>query len=195
MLDLIVWDQTNAGPGSPYRSQHELIGVFRVGQEQRHHKSESQSVGRNRSNVWTYPDPKTTGKSRVAAPAAYPTSIPVALIADALLDCTAKGEIVVDQFAGSGATILAAEKVGRIAHALEREARFVDVAIQRWQRMTNREAMLAGDGRSFATIAESRASPEVAPRRLNAVSDAETTAKGDFDGDSEAAAEREGGHA
>ena len=116
----------------------------------------------------------------MAAPAADPTSKPVALVADALGDCTAKGEIVLDPFAGSGATILAAEKVARLAYALEREARFVDVAIQRWRLMTKREAMLAGDGRGFATIAESRASRQVAPRRLNAVGDADTTANGEF---------------
>jgi DNA modification methylase len=194
MLSLVAWNKTNAGPGSPYRSQHELIGVFRVGRHLRRNNIAWRRFGRNRSDVWTYPDPKTTGKTRVAAPATDPTPIPVALVADALLDCTAKREIVLDPFAGSGATILAAEKVVRIAYALEREARLIDVAIQRWQRMTKREVTLACDGRDYAALAEFRGSRQVAPRRLNAVDDADTAANVVFGRDSEVAAEREGGH-
>jgi DNA modification methylase len=176
MLNLVVWNKTNASPGSPYRSQHELIGVFRLGREPRQDNTELRHFGRNRSDVWTYPAPRTVGKNRAAAPAAGPAHIPVALVADALLDCAAKGEVVLDPVAGSGATIIATEKVARVAYGLEREARFVDVAIQRWQRITNREATLAGDGRSFATIVESRASPEVAPSQLKAVGDAKSLA-------------------
>ena len=133
MLNLVVWDKTSAGPGSPYRSQHEPIGVFRVGREPGQNNAEfearrSQSVGR-----LDLSGPQDDGQEPSAAPAADPARQPVALVADALLDCTAKGEIVLDPFAGSGATILAAEKVARRAYALEREARFVDVAIQRWR--------------------------------------------------------------
>lgn len=198
MLNLVVWNKTNAGQGSPYQSQHEPIGVFRVGRRPQQSNAELSRFGRNRSDVWTYPHTKTTGKNRGAAPAAEPTSRPIALVADALLDCTAKGEIVLDQFAGSGATILAAEKVGAVARSLEREPRFVDVAIQRWQRMTKREATLTGDGNSFTTIAESRAGPLVAPHRLNAVGDdlavADTTGRGEVGRNSEAATDTEGGH-
>jgi DNA modification methylase len=189
MLNLVVWDKTSAGPGSPYRSQHELIGVFRVGRQRSEINTESRLVRSNRSDVWAYPGPKTTGKNRLAAPA---VAKPIALIADALLDSTAKGEIVLDLFAGSGATILAAEKIARTAYALEGDAGLVDVAIQRWQRMTKREATLAGDGRAFAAIAQSRASPTVASRRSNAVEDLDTTANGEFDQDSEVV--DEGGH-
>ena len=192
MLNLVVWNKTSAGSGSPYRSQHEPIGVFQVGRKPDRNDAVSRRAGRDRSDVWTYPAPETTGKNPVEAAAADPIRIPVALIADALGDCTAKGEIVLDPFAGSGATILAAEKVARLAYALEREGRFVDVAIQRWRQMTKREAMLAGDGRGFATIAESRASQQVAPRRLNAVGD--TTANGEFGRESEVAADTEGRH-
>ncbi len=134
-------------------------------------------------------------KNRLAAPAAGRTDIPVALVADALIDCTAKGEVVLDLFAGSGATVLAAEKVGRIAYALEGEARLVDVAIQRWQRMTKREAMLAGDGRSFAAIAEFRATSQIAPDRLSAVGGADTTANAEVGEDLEIAADMEGARA
>jgi ParB-like chromosome segregation protein Spo0J len=192
-LSLVVWDKMSAGPGSPYRAQHELIGVFRVGRELGHNNAESRRVGRHRSDIWTYPAPRTTGKNRTA-PAADLARLPVALVADALLDCTAKGEIMLDLFAGSGATILAAEKVARRAYALEPEARFIDVAIQRWQQATKREAILADEGRGFATVAQSRASPKVAPRQLNVVGVAKTRANGEFDRESEVAADVEGGH-
>jgi predicted house-cleaning NTP pyrophosphatase (Maf/HAM1 superfamily) len=126
------------------------------------------------------------------AMAADPTSMPIALIADALLDCIAKGETVLDPFAGSGATILAAEKVGAIARGLEQRADCVDVAIERWQRMTGRAATLAGDGRSFATVTESRARLQVASvRHDRAMVDA--TVESESGEDSEGGAEIEGG--
>ena len=112
MLNLVVWNKSNAGQGSFYRSQHELIGVFRVGDEPHRNNVELGRFGRNRSNVWTYAGVNTFGQGRMEALAAHPTVKPVALVADALLDCTARGDVVLDQFAGSGTTILAAEKVG-----------------------------------------------------------------------------------
>ena len=156
MLNLVVWNKTNAGQGSFYRSQHELIGVFRVGAGPHRNNVELGRFGRNRSNVWTYPGVNTFARGRMEALATHPTTKPVALVADALLDSTAKGEVVLDQFAGSGTTILAAEKAGRIAYALELEPRFVDAAIGRWQQMTKLEATLAGDGRTFEEIATAR---------------------------------------
>jgi DNA modification methylase len=157
MLNIVVWVKSNAGQGSFYRSQHEFIGVFRVGEEPHRNNVELGRFGRNRSNVWTYPGANTLGKDRKEALAAHPTAKPVALVADALLDCTARGDVVLDQFAGSGTTILAAEKVGRIAIGIEYEPRYVDVAILRWQRMTKLEAILASDGRSFEEINAARA--------------------------------------
>jgi DNA modification methylase len=156
MLNLVVWNKTNAGQGSFYRSQHELIGVFRVGAQQHQNNVELGRYGRNRSNVWTYPGVNTFGRGRMDALAIHPTVKPVALVADALLDCTSRGDVVVDQFAGVGTTILAAEKVGRVAYAIEYEPRYVDAALGRWQRMTKLEAVLAGDGRTFEEIKEDR---------------------------------------
>ena len=193
MLNLVVWDKSSGSPGWPYRSQHEPIGVFQVGRQPHQNNTELRRFGRHRSDVWTYPVPRAAAKNRVAAPAADPSK-PLALVADALLDGTAKGEIVLDPFAGSGATILAAEKVARMACALEREARFVDVAIQRWRGMTKREPILAGDGRGFAAVAEARASSQVALSCSNAVSDEDTRANREFSQDSEVAADVEGGH-
>ena len=163
-LNIIVWVKSNAGQGSFYRSQHEFIGVFRVGEGPHRNNVELGHFGRNRSNVWTYPGVNTFGKGRKEALAAHPTVKPVALVADALLDCTARGEVALDQFAGSGTTILAAEKVARAAVAIEYEPCYVDVAVLRSQRMTKREAILADDGRSFEDIAHVRSISSEAPQ-------------------------------
>ena len=133
MLNLVVWTKTNAGQGSFYRSQHELIGVFRVGDDSHRNNVELGRFGRNRSNVWTYAGVNSFGRDRMQNLAAHPTVKPVALVADALLDCTARGDVVLDQFLGSGTTLLAAEKIGRVARGIECEPCYVDVAIKRWQ--------------------------------------------------------------
>jgi ParB-like chromosome segregation protein Spo0J len=156
MLNLVVWNKTNGGQGSFYRSQHELIGVFRVGEQPYRNDVELGRFGRNRSNVWTYPGVNSFGSERNAALATHPTVKPVALVADALLDCTGRGDIVLDQFAGSGTLLLAADKVGRVAYAMEYEPRYVDAGILRWQRLTKRDAVLDDDGRTFEEITASR---------------------------------------
>jgi DNA modification methylase len=156
MLNLVVWTKTNAGQGSFYRSQHELIGVFKVGGAKHRNNVELGRFGRNRSNVWHYAGANTFGADRADKLAAHPTVKPTLLIADALLDCTARGDIVLDQFCGSGTTILAAEKVGRVARCIEYEQRYVDVSIMRWQQQTKEEAVLEGDGRTFEQIRRGR---------------------------------------
>jgi DNA modification methylase len=131
MLNLVVWrNKSNAGQGSFYRSQHELIGVFRVGENPHRNNVELGRFGRNRSNVWTYAGVNTFGRGRMEALAVHPTPKPVSLVADALLDCRGRGDVVLDQFAGSGTTILAAEKVGRIGFGVEYEPGYVDVAVK-----------------------------------------------------------------
>lgn len=152
MLNMIVWVKTNAGQGSFYRSQHELIAVFRVAGDQHRNNVELGRFGRNRSNVWTYAGANAFGNNRTENLASHPTVKPIALVSDALLDCTARGDIVLDQFAGSGTTILAADKVGRIARTIEYDPCYIDVAILRWQQQTKLEAVLDGDGRTFAEI-------------------------------------------
>ena len=164
MLNLVVWNKSNAGQGSLYRSQHELIGVFRVGKVAHRNNVELGRFGRNRSNVWNYPGVNTFGRDRMAHLAMHPTVKPVSLVADALLDCTARGDAVLDPFAGSGTLILAAEKVGRKAYAIEVEPRYVDLAIARWQSATNLEATLAGDGRTFEQVGNARGISAVAAR-------------------------------
>jgi DNA modification methylase len=163
MLNLVVWNKSNAGQGSFYRSQYELVGVFRVGGHPHRNNVELGRFGRNRSNVWTYAGVNTFGRGRTEALAAHPTVKPVALVADALLDCTARGDVVLDQFAGSGTTILAAEKVGRVGFGIEYEPGYVEVAVKRWQGSTKLEATLADDGRSFEEISAARSNANDAP--------------------------------
>src|SRR5258708_5281236 len=163
MLNLVVWNKSNAGQGSFYRSQHELICVFRVDERPHRNNVELGRFGRNRSNVWNYAGVNTFGRGRMQALAAHPTVKPTALVADALLDCTARGDVVLDQFAGSRTIFLAAGKVGRVAYGLEIEPGYVDVAITRWQQLTKLEATLEDDGRTFEEIKEARASSKDPP--------------------------------
>lgn len=156
MLNLVVWNKTNAGQGSFYRSQHELIGVFRVGEGAHQNNVELGRHGRNRTNIWTYAGVNSFGAGRDDALARHPASKPVALVADAMRDCTSKGDLVLDGFLGSGTTIMAAEKVGRRCYGIEYEPAYVDVIVRRWQAYTHQDAVLLGDGRSFDEIAAER---------------------------------------
>lgn len=156
MLNLVVWNKTNPGQGSFYRSQHELIGVFRVGEAPHQNNVELGKHGRNRGNVWTYSGVNSFGAGREDALAMHPTVKPVALVADAMRDCSSKGDIVLDPFLGSGTTVMAGEKIGRRCLGLEYEPAFVDVAVRRWQAYTKFDAILDGDGRTFDEIAGER---------------------------------------
>jgi DNA modification methylase len=158
-INLAVWVKSNAGQGSFYRSQHELIGVFRVGNSPHLNNIELGRHGRSRSNVWHYAGVNAFRAGRMDELRSHPTAKPMALVADSLKDCTRRGDIVLDTFSGSGTTIMAAERVGRHARALEIEPRFVDVAIRRWQAFTRRDAIHEG-GVSFDQVAADRA-----PRR------------------------------
>ena len=109
-LTLVVWNKTNAGQGGLYRNQHELIGVFRVGDEPHLDNVQMGRFGRNRSNVWTYAGVNTFRAGRMEDLACHPTVKPTRLVAEALKDVTKQGDIVLDTFVGSGTTILAAEK-------------------------------------------------------------------------------------
>lgn len=154
ILNLVVWDKTNAGQGSFYRSQHELIAVFRNGKSPHLNNVELGKHGRNRSNVWRYAGVNTFRRGRMDDLAAHPTVKPVAMIADALKDCSRRGDLVLDTFCGSGSTILAAERVGRQARAIELEPRYVDAAVRRWQALTRKDAVNAATGLTFDETAE-----------------------------------------
>jgi DNA modification methylase len=163
MLNLVVWEKTNAGQGSFYRSAHELVGVFRVGEAKHLNNVELGRHGRSRSNVWHYAGVNTFRAGRMDELAVHPTVKPVAMVADALKDCTRRGDIVLDTFAGAGTTILAAERVGRRAYSLELEPKYVDVAIRRWQAFTRRDAVHADTGQTFEDVAGGRKDAQPAP--------------------------------
>jgi DNA modification methylase len=158
-LNLIAWVKNNAGQGSFYRSQHELIAVFRVGEDRHLNNVVLGAHGRNRTNVWHYAGVNSFGKERMAELTSHPTVKPVAMIADAIRDCTRKASIVLDTFAGSGSTLLACERIGRKGRAIEISPGFVDVAIRRWQAFTGRDAVHAVSGKTFD---ETKTSKEVA---------------------------------
>jgi ParB-like chromosome segregation protein Spo0J len=153
MLNLAVWVKNNAGQGSFYRSQHELVAIFRVGDAPHLNNIELGRHGRNRSNVWQYTGVNTFRAGRLDELHAHPTVKPVALVADSIKDCTRRGDVVLDTFSGSGTTLLAAERVGRRGFALEIEPRFVDLAIRRWQALTHKDAINIAIGRCFDDIA------------------------------------------
>jgi DNA modification methylase len=158
LLNICVWVKSNAGMGSFYRSMHELVLVFRNGKQPHLNNIMLGKHGRPRNNVWTHPG--ANGFARKGAENAlswHPTVKPLALVADAILDCTRRGDIILDPFAGSGTTILAAERTGRRGFGIEIDAIYVDTAIARWETMTGQHARTA-DGVTFAQVKSERRS-------------------------------------
>jgi DNA modification methylase len=156
LKNVVVWVKTNAGQGSFYRSQHELIFVFQNGKAPHINNIELGRHGRNRSNVWTYAGANTFRAGRLEDLSTHPTVKPVALVADAMRDCSRRGDIVLDPFIGSGTTILAAERVGRCGYGLELNPLYVDAAVRRWQAYTGHDAILNTCGQSFDELATTR---------------------------------------
>jgi DNA modification methylase len=154
--NLCVWNKDNGGMGSLYRSKHELVFVFKKGRSPHTNNVELGRHGRNRTNVWDYAGQNTFHKDRAADLAAHPTVKPVALVADALLDVTGRGELVLDPFGGSGTTILAAERTGRLARAVELDPAYVDLALGRYAALTGQSATLVGTGQTFSDVAAQR---------------------------------------
>lgn len=157
-LNLCVWVKNSGGMGSFYRSQHELVFVFRNGKQPHRNNVQLGKFGRNRTNVWKYPGVQTMSKQGDEGNllALHPTVKPIAMVADAILDCSARGEIVLDPFLGSGTTLMAAERVGRTCYAIEIDPLYVDVAIRRWQKHTGARAIHAESGKTFDEIAVKR---------------------------------------
>jgi DNA modification methylase len=164
LKNLIVWAKTNAGQGTFYRSQHELIFVFKNGDAPHVNNFELGQHGRSRSNVWTYAGVNTFRAGRLDDLSAHPTVKPVALVADAMRDCSRRVDIVLDPFMGSGTTIVAAERVGRLGYGLELDPLYVDAAVRRWQQFTKRDAILKATGQTFDEVTEVRASSKQARR-------------------------------
>lgn len=156
LKNLCVWVKDNGGMGSLYRSQHELIFVFKNGKGTHRNNVQLGKYGRNRTNVWQYPGVNTFGRKSDEGDllALHPTVKPVALVADAILDCSTRGDIVLDGFLGSGSTLIAAERVGRVCFGIELDPEYVDTAVRRWQRHTGEHARLATTGKTFDEVAQ-----------------------------------------
>lgn len=156
LKNLCVWAKDNGGMGSFYRSQHELVFVWKVGSEPHLNNVELGRHGRYRTNVWEYAGVNSLRKGRMDELAMHPTVKPVAMISDAIKDCSKRGEIVLDGFGGSGSTLIAAQKTRRKARLVEYEPRYVDVTVRRWETLTRQKARLAETGQTFAEVGSAR---------------------------------------
>lgn len=158
LKNLCVWAKDNAGMGSFYRSQHELIFVFKSGGG--HHRNNIQlgQFGRNRTNVWRYPCASSFSKSGEEGNllALHPTVKPVALVADAIMDVSARGDLVLDAFLGSGTTVIGAERTGRRCYGLELDPLYLDTIIRRWQAYSGESARHLGTNLTFKQIESER---------------------------------------
>ena len=143
LLNICVWNKSNAGMGSLYRSKHEMVFVYRVGDAPHTNAVELGKHGRNRTNVWDYASVNSMRGSRREDLELHPTVKPVAMVADAICDVTRQGEVVLDIFLGSGTSLIAAERVGRAFRGLDIDPAYVDVAIARWEQLTGKTATLA----------------------------------------------------
>lgn len=152
----IVWAKTNAGMGSFYRSQHEFILVCVTPGAPPVNNFGLGSKGRYRSNLWRYPGFNAFGRDRDKSLAMHPTLKPVRLVADALMDCSNRGDIVLDPFAGSGTTMIAAERTGRRARLIELDSLYCDLIVRRWQAFTGELARLADTDKTFDEVSAER---------------------------------------
>ncbi|TQF33476.1 DNA methyltransferase [Bradyrhizobium sp. UNPA324] len=149
MINLCVWNKANAGMGSLYRSKHELVFVFKNGQAPHINNVQLGKHGRNRANVWDYASQNTWANSAKSKLSLHPTVKPVALIADAIRDCSNEHDIILDPFGGAGTTVIAAERTRRRARLSEIDPRYVDITIRRWQHVTGRSAVHTATGATF----------------------------------------------
>ena len=155
LKNLCVWVKDNGGMGSLYRSQHELVFVFKQGSGSHRNNVQLGQFGRNRSNVWHYPGANSFARCGEEGNllALHPTVKPVAMVADAILDWSARGEIVLDAFLGSGTTLIAAERTGRRCCGIELDPAYIDTTIRRWQALTGDSACHAASSRRFDDLA------------------------------------------
>jgi DNA modification methylase len=149
LKNICVWVKTNAGMGTFYRSQHELIFVFKHGTGPHQNNFGLGQHGRHRTNVWRYAGVNTFGKDRMELLGAHPTVKPMQMIIDALKDVTRRGDVVFDPFLGSGSTLLAAEGTVRSCIGIELDPGYVEIAIRRWQKLTGKDAVHAETGETF----------------------------------------------
>jgi 16S rRNA G966 N2-methylase RsmD len=162
LKNLCVWNKTNGGMGTFYRSKHELVFVFKIGTAAHTNTFGLGDGGRYRTNVWDYAGVNTLRAGRSEDLAMHPTVKPVALVAEAIKDCSRRGEIVLDPFGGSGTTLIAAEKTGRLARLIEFDPAYCDTILRRFERVTGKQATCAASGMSFEDAAQERTAPPTA---------------------------------
>jgi len=153
LKNLCVWNKTNGGMGSFYRSKHELMFVFKIGSAPHTNTFGLGDTGRYRTNVWDHAGVNALRRGRAEELAMHPTVKPVALVADAIRDCSRRGEIALDPFAGSGTTLVAAEKTGRLARLIEFDPAYCDQIVRRFEKVTGKQAKLAATGQTFEAVA------------------------------------------
>ena len=153
LKNLVIWAKTNGGMGTFYRSRHELIYVWKVGTAQHINTFGLGETGRYRTNVWDYPGVNSFGAGQNDLEL-HPTVKPAALVADAIKDVTRRGEIVLDGFGGSGSTLIAAERCGRVARLVELDATYCDVICRRYQALTGETPILERTGETFDDVAD-----------------------------------------
>jgi DNA modification methylase len=151
LADVCVWVKPNGGRGGLYRSQHELVAVFKAGSEPHRNNVELGKFGRNRANVWTSYDMPSARDELLGS---HPTVKPVAMLADILRDCTKRGDLVLETFLGSGSTLIAAEETGRACVGVELDPYYLDVSIRRLQAITGGDAIHEETGQRFDTMAQ-----------------------------------------
>ena len=159
LKNICVWAKTNGGMGTFYRSQHEMVLVWKIGTAPHTNTFGLGDKGRYRTNVWSYAGVNTFKSERMAELASHPTVKPVALVADAIRDVSHRGQLVLDVFGGSGTTLIAAEKTGRSARLIEIDPLYCDVIIRRWQKLTGKKACLSGSNETFEHLEHTRATP------------------------------------
>lgn len=166
MVNMAVWAKTSPALGAFYRSQHELCFIARKGKAQHKNNIDLGRWGRTRSNVWSYAGVNSFGAGRDEQLAMHSTCKNVSMLVDAIRDASDRGEIVLDGFLGSGSTLIAAERTGRICRGLELDPLYVDTIVHRWERVTGGTAVLRGTGETMVQVAERRqqAKFEVSPR-------------------------------
>jgi DNA modification methylase len=152
LKNLCVWNKTNGGMGTFYRSKHELVFVFKVGAAPHTNSFSLGETGRYRTNVWDYAGISSLSATRGEELEMHPTVKPVALVADAIRDCSKRGDIVLDAFGGSGTTLIAAEKCGRSARIIEYDPLYCDTTIRRYERLTGKSALLVSSGQTFEDV-------------------------------------------
>lgn len=151
--NLCVWNKDNGGMGSLYRSKHELIFIFKNGTKPHVNNIQLGKHGRNRANVWNYPSVNSFGKNRLDF---HPTIKPVEMVKDAIMDVSKRGQIILDTFLGSGTTLLASEKSGRICYGIEIEPMYIDVTIKRWQELTGKSAVNVNKNKTYDELLNER---------------------------------------